>query len=174
MDLRALNRQALDVNLELIATIRPDQYELRTPCAKWNIGELLQHLVDSTYGFAGQPADGSYADAAEAVTRKFNSDGYLDEVADFGTFGKLPGSVKVGVHLVDTVVHAWDLNRALGRPADLDPVLAQAALKLAERLPDTPQVRGPEAAFNHPVQIADDASLTDRLIAMSGRTPTWA
>jgi uncharacterized protein (TIGR03083 family) len=173
MDLRALDRKALDVTLDLIATIRPEQYELRTPCHRWNIGELLDHMTEATFGFAEKPNEGTYEQAATAVTETFGRDGYLEELKEFGRFGQLPGKMKIRMHLVDTVVHAWDLNKALGRPADLDPELAEAALAITSRLPDTPEIRGPEAPFGHPVPIADTASLTDRLIAMTGRSPAW-
>ncbi|GLZ32467.1 TIGR03086 family protein [Lentzea sp. NBRC 105346] len=173
MDLLALDRKALDVNLKLIATIDESQYDLRTPCDKWTIGQLLDHLKESTFGFAQLPNEGTYADAADAVTQTFGKPGYLDELMEFASFGQMPGRWKVASHLVDTVVHAWDLNKALGRPADLDEELAAAALKIAERLPDTPAVRGPDAAFHYPVETPNTATLTDRLVAVTGRKPNW-
>jgi uncharacterized protein (TIGR03083 family) len=173
MDLRELDRRALDVNLDLIATIEPAQYGLTTPCDRWTIGDLLQHLIDATYNFAGG-GEGDYRAAADAVTRTFTRDGFLDEVSEFGRFGPMRGKVKVATHLVDTVVHAWDLNKALGRDSELDPELAAAALRIAERLPDAPGVRGPDAAFHERIPVPDNASLTDRLVAVCGRSPGWS
>lgn len=174
MDLIALDRKALDINLALIKTIEEDQCGLRTPCDKWNVGELLQHLTDSTWSFAGLKNEGGYPQAADAAIETFSADGYLDKPVDFGTFGEMPGRWKVASHLVDTVVHTWDLQKALNLQVNLDEELAAAALKIVERMPNTPATRGPDAAFHDAVPIADTATLTDRLIALSGRSPAWA
>jgi uncharacterized protein (TIGR03086 family) len=75
---------------------------------------------------------------------------------------------------VDNLVHAWDLCRAIGIDSTLDPEFATAAYRMARHYPTTPDVRGPGAAFAMPVDVPQDAPITDRLVGLLGRSPDWA
>jgi uncharacterized protein (TIGR03086 family) len=185
MDLLELHRRAVDGVVRLVASIGEDRLDLPTPCPDWIVRDLLQHLVDATLGFVGgtegldatvhrpvgDDPSGAFAAACEMAVTAFGSPGLLEREVRFPGFGRVPGRVLVGGHLVDVLVHRWDLARAIGAPAELDEDLATAALRIAGRYPDDPVVRGPGAAFGHPVPVPEDASPTDRLVAFLGRVP---
>ncbi|MBW4719722.1 TIGR03086 family metal-binding protein [Saccharothrix obliqua] len=185
MDLLDLDRAAVDRNLELLATLEPGHYDLPTPCAGWTVRDLVRHLADMAVAFdagarlaaprATVTADlrASYAAANELVTEAFHAEGFLDREAELPGFGAYPGRSLVAAHFVDNVVHSWDLNRALGRDAEVPAEFALAAHEIAARYPDTPAVRGPGAAFAPEVAARADATPTDRLVALLGRTPDW-
>jgi uncharacterized protein (TIGR03086 family) len=185
MDLLDLNRSALDLNLELWADVGEDQLDLPTPCAGWTVYELMRHQVETTLSFTAAalgtkpaaPADDdmrtAYRAAADAATAAFRQDGFLDRTTEFPGFGPRRGRDLVAAHFVDNLVHAWDLRRALGADATLDPDLATAAHRMALHYPTTPDVRGPGGAFAHPVEVPEDAPITDRLVGLLGRSPTW-
>jgi uncharacterized protein (TIGR03086 family) len=66
-------------------------------------------------------------------------------------------------------VHAWDLARAIGYDAPLDPDVAERALAfMGTALTD--DMRG--AAFAPAVPVADDAPAYERLAAFAGRAMT--
>lgn len=185
MELLDLNRSALDLTLKLWADLGEEHLDLPTPCAGWTVYELMRHQVESTLSFAAgalgtapaEPASDdmlvAYRVAGDAATEAFHADGFLDRTAEFPGFGPRRGRDLVAAHFVDNLVHAWDLCRALGVDATLDPEPAEAAYRMALRYPTTPDVRGPGGAFAHPVPVPDDAPITDRLVGLLGRSPTW-
>ncbi|MFI9810643.1 TIGR03086 family metal-binding protein [Saccharothrix variisporea] len=186
MDLLDLNRAAIDLNVTLYGKLEPHHYDLRTPCAGWTVRDLLQHQVDATLKFdagargtarapqAGDDLVAAYVAASERVTEAFRADGVLDEPREFPGFGTRPGRDLVAAHFVDNLVHAWDLAKAVGFDATLDEEMALAAYKMARHYPSTPEVRGPGAAFGLPVDVPEDAPLTDRLVGLLGRKPDWS
>ncbi|MBB5958947.1 uncharacterized protein (TIGR03086 family) [Saccharothrix tamanrassetensis] len=186
MDLLDLNRAAIDANIVLTGKLTPGDFDLVTPCTGWTVRDLLQHQVDMSLKFdagarggevraqADQDLVAAYAVASDQVTESFRANGFLDREAEFPGFGTRPGSNLVAAHFVDNLVHSWDLRRALGLDGTLDDELALAAYKMARRYPSTPDVRGPGAAFGLPVDVAEDASITDRLVGLLGRSPDWS
>ncbi|MEU4445071.1 TIGR03086 family metal-binding protein [Actinosynnema sp. NPDC050801] len=186
MDLLDLNRSALDLNLKLMAELDEAHLDLATPCAGWTVYELLRHQVEMTLSFTAAirhadveaPADDdmltAYRAATDAATEAFRAEGVLERDAEFPGYGRRPGRDLVAGHFVDNLVHAWDLSRAIGVDSTLDPELATAAYRMARHYPTTPDVRGPGGAFAMPVPVPEDAPVTDRLVALLGRAPTWS
>ncbi|MEV0677226.1 TIGR03086 family metal-binding protein [Actinosynnema sp. NPDC050436] len=185
MDLLELDRTAIDRNTALLAALEPEQLDLPSPCAGWTVRDVARHLVDMSIQFdvgahGGKPRTGisddlvaSYATASDLVTESFRADGFLDRRAVLPGFGEHPGRNLIGAHFVDTVVHWWDIKRALGGDSALDDDLALVAYKVARRYPDTPGMRGPGAAFGPALDVAEDAPVTDKLVALLGRSPDW-
>ncbi|MFD1147020.1 TIGR03086 family metal-binding protein [Saccharothrix hoggarensis] len=186
MDLLDLNRSALDLNLKLWADLDEAHLDLPTPCAGWTVYELLRHQVESTLSFTAavtgapvaEPASDdmltAYRAASDAVTEAFRGDGVLERVMEFPGYGLRPGKSLVAAHFVDNLVHAWDLCRAIGVDSTLDTEPATAAYRMARYYPTTPDVRGPGAAFALPVDVPEDAPITDRLVGLLGRSPNWS
>ncbi|CAL9656058.1 putative protein [Actinosynnema sp. ALI-1.44] len=185
MDLLDLNRAALDLNARLYRELEPRHFDLPTPCAGWTVRDLLRHQVDSTLKFdaaareahpappAGDDLVEAYLAAGDRVTEAFRAAGFLDKPSVFPGFGPQPGRSLVAGHFVDNLVHAWDLAKAVGFDPTLDEGMASAAFRMASRYPSTPDVRGPGAAFGLPVDVPEDAPLTDRLVGLLGREPDW-
>ena len=65
-------------------------------------------------------------------------------------------------------MHAWDLAQAVDPGRALDPVVAERALAAMQQ-GLTPENRA--GVFGPAVEVADDASVHDRLAAWAGRTP---
>jgi uncharacterized protein (TIGR03086 family) len=77
----------------------------------------------------------------------------------------------MGLAAGDQFVHGWDLARAIGYDAELDPELAEVLLGLARMsVPD--ENRGPDglAPFGPIVLAPADARPADRLAAFLGRS----
>ena len=70
---------------------------------------------------------------------------------------------------MDALIHTWDLATATGQDASLDPELVDACIAMF--LPDMPE-RGRASGLVGPaVDVPDDASPQDRLLAAMGRRP---
>lgn len=161
---------ALDQAGELLAGVGPGDLDRPTPCDDWTVRDLGGHLAASpgrflamTHGESvdwGAPPDIPLdrwatqfrADAAALLT---HWESQADPAgADFTT--------------AELAVHAWDLAQAVDPDRSLDPVVAERALA-AMRQGLTPENRA--GVFDPEVEVAEDASVHDRLAAWAGRTP---
>ncbi|MEV5977707.1 TIGR03086 family metal-binding protein [Streptomyces sp. NPDC052114] len=189
--LLALDRVAVQESLRVLAAARDAaDWERPTPCAGWTLRRLVAHMTAQHHGFAaaargvgadrtywieqdlgGDPRE-RYAESVRHVLAAFAEDGAAERsftLPELG--GAFPGRVAVGFHLVDHVVHGWDVARSLGVPLDLPGEVVDAALAVARRVPAGPEHRGPGAAFAPPVPVPEGASPLDETLALLGRTP---
>ena len=192
MDIRGLDRRALELTGEVISRVKPEHVRLATPCPDWTLYGLLRHLVSQNQGFAasargageawavwhdGDLADdpaGAYAASADEVTAAFAEDGVLERrfaLPEVGEGFAVHGRVAIGFHLLDYVVHAWDVAVTIGARWEPAGELTDAALRVATRVPD--EGRGAGAAFRRRIAVGDDAAPGDRLLALLGRDPSW-
>ena len=86
----------------------------------------------------------SYDAAVRAALDAFGAPGALERLITL-PFGEFPGAFLLGILTQDQFVHGWDLARATGQPADLDPGLA-AELLASARTVITDAFRGPDGA----------------------------
>jgi uncharacterized protein (TIGR03086 family) len=192
-DLRACHREATEVARAVVGAV--GDLRLATPCAGWDLGRLLAHMTGQNHGFAasarGETADlGIWADrpvgAAPATVFGASADAVLDAFADPGADerglwlpeiragGIFPSSVAIGFHLVDTVVHAWDVAKSLGAEVEFSPEVLAAALRPALAVPDGDARLRDGAAFAPAVGAGEQAATLDRVLAALGRDPQWA
>jgi uncharacterized protein (TIGR03086 family) len=170
----------------VLTRVRPGQLSAATPCASWDVRALINHFV-GTPGWAaaavrtgdGTPAPdrdyaagdylASYDAAVRAALDAFAAPGALERLITL-PFGEFPGAVLLGILAQDQFVHGWDLARATGQPADLDPGLA-AELLASARTVITDAFRGPDGAalFGPARPPAPAAGAADRLAAFLGR-----
>jgi uncharacterized protein (TIGR03086 family) len=164
-----------------------------TPCAGWTVADLLAHCTVQQRGFAraaaGEhtsiadwqpiPAEdpvAAYRAACPEVTDAFAALTAPDAPMHLPEIGPapFPARLAVGFHLVDNVVHAWDLAAALGQPVSFDEDVLAAALEVARAVPDDKRRGRPGAAFarRRPVPPATDP-LGETLLLL-GRNPHWA
>ncbi|GAB3812003.1 TIGR03086 family metal-binding protein [Micromonospora zhanjiangensis] len=193
-DLRDLDRRAVRASVDVLTGAAGLDLTRPTPCAGWNLGELLAHMTVQHHGFAaaaeGNGADpavwrpappgadpvGAYVAAADRVVTAFADPAVpertlvLPEISDRLTF---PAAQAIGFHFIDYVVHGWDLARALGRPYELDPELAPAALAVARQVPDGERRLRPGASFAPGLPVSPDAPVLDQILALLGRSPAW-
>lgn len=192
-DLRELHRRVMDVSTSVVAQVRPDQLDLRTPCSAWDLGQLLAHMIGQNHGFAavadGETSDRSvwavrpvvddpakeYAASAERVVSAFAADDlyerefWLPEIRGGVT---LPAETGVSFHFIDYVVHSWDVARAIDVPVSFEDDVLAAALPIAEAVPDGANRTAPGAAFQ-PRLAVNPAETFDRVLALLGRSSAW-
>ncbi|MFE7193853.1 TIGR03086 family metal-binding protein [Kitasatospora sp. NPDC057541] len=185
-DPRPLYLLALDQLEKLLAEVRPEDLDRSTPCAEYDLRALLGHVVGGIHRFAytgegglsldvaaatgGVPDDGWPAALGRArarVTAAWAEDTKLDRPTSV-PWGEVSGRDAVGGYLLETVIHSWDIARALGTGLPLDERLGETALAIA-RVALPAERRGGGVPFA-PVQPApDDADVYTRLAAHSGR-----
>ena len=164
----------------IIAGVRAEQYDDRTPCEEWTVHDLLEHMVGVVAGLgaaaAGSPAGeftlgpdpaAQFQEASVAALAAWRTPDVLDRIVDGGA-GPMPGRVLAGINLLDTATHSWDLATATGQPASLPEEVANAALE-ASRATISPDIR--PGRFGPEVAVPAGAAPTERLVAFLGRTP---
>jgi uncharacterized protein (TIGR03086 family) len=83
------------------------------------------------------------------------------------TRGSVPAVEYLEEMALDLVVHAWDLGTAIGYPEPLPEAAVAAIYPLAQAIVD----RTPAGMFARPAEVSADASVIDRLVALTGRRP---
>ncbi|MDR0345232.1 MAG: TIGR03086 family protein, partial [Nocardiopsaceae bacterium] len=185
----ALLERALGQTADVIAAIRPDQSGLATPCPDWDVRELVRHLTGQglrnfLVRARGETADWqaptgelgedwaaefrSRADELMAVWRAAD----LDQPVAMPGGGQVPLSSRADQQITELAVHGWDLARATGQRAELDPAVAEHALAWSRHML-RPEFRGPGKAFGAEVPVSPDAPAYQRLAAWFGRDPGW-
>jgi len=193
MDIVATLQDQAARTTELVRSVQPDQLQLATPCAAWKIRDLLNHLC-MVAQFCARVAEGERAepeyetdfigdDPARAYER------WRDEMLEacsapdlpsrsvFWVGNEMPGAVVLALALMDTVVHRWDLARALGVEPVIDPEAASFVLEQVRRwVPDELRASAPDQTtgsvpIGPVVEVPDDAPPVDQLLAFLGRTP---
>jgi uncharacterized protein (TIGR03086 family) len=85
----------------------------------------------------------------------------------------LPGGQAGHVAMNELVVHGWDVSRAIGRPYDAGADEIEACLAFVAPSVEQSGGQGVPGLFGPAVDVSGDASALDRLIAMTGRDPSW-
>jgi uncharacterized protein (TIGR03086 family) len=168
-----------------VAGIDRGQFGEPTPCADWNVEELLNHVVSGNWWaselargatiegvgsrldgdqLGGDPLD-AYDRSAEAAAAAFDAPGALDAPCAV-SYGPVPGSVYAGHRFIDILIHGWDLAAATGQDRRLDPALVDACW--AEVQPQVEVIRG-SGMFGEEITILPDADAQTRLLAELGR-----
>ncbi|MEV6963475.1 TIGR03086 family metal-binding protein [Hamadaea sp. NPDC051192] len=175
----------IDKTTALVAGVQPGQGALPTPCPDYDVAALTDHLVGwlrmfavraagldfhddpNSYRCGVDPAAEFAAAGAQAVTA-FQG-GAADRPLRMAS-SELPGSMVLGMMLIEYVGHGWDLAIATGQPVPYTEPEAQAALDAARGML-APAYRGPGKTFGYEVDVSADASAVDRLVAFIGRNP---
>jgi uncharacterized protein (TIGR03086 family) len=189
-DLQSDPRQALARTQAWVAGlldgIRRDQLALPTPCAEFDVAQLVGHL----YGVAerveamghGRPASSvpAFVDAlpddlalgyrrrAERSQAAWADDATLSRVV-VAPFGPLPGTEVLGVYVSEQLTHGWDLAVATGQPAEAAAELVALGERSIRAVLD-PIPRGGPVPFGPAVAPAPGAGPTEQLAAYLGRS----
>ncbi|MBW3619373.1 MAG: TIGR03086 family protein [Actinobacteria bacterium] len=186
MDPIALHQRGVDVSDRLVRGIADDRWSAPTPCADWDVRDLVAHLVDE-HAWVPPLLDGRtvaevgevdaelgddpvarHAEVAAAAQAAVVAPGALGRTVHL-SFGDVPGSFYVLQRVADLVIHSWDLAVATDQALDLDDELVQAAWD-ATAPHVTPEVRA-AGIFGPEVPVPEDAPLLDRLLGLTGRDP---
>ncbi|MGI9601030.1 MAG: TIGR03086 family metal-binding protein [Acidimicrobiales bacterium] len=177
--------QAVAATRSVLAGVQADQLDADTPCAAWDVSELINHIVGGQHfflaGMTGTPPTGgdtdyaagdyvaAFDEATGAALAAFAEEGALQRTVSL-PFGDMPGMAVMGLASTDTFQHGWDLAKATGQSTDLAPELAGSLLQQS-KMAIQDSFRGPEGAPFGPEQsCADDACKADQLAAFLGRS----
>lgn len=177
---------------QLLERITDDQLDAPTPCERYTLGDLVDHVSGLSLAFTaaarqelGAGAGGPSADAsrlpddwrtvvparlADLADAWRKPDAWQGMTQAGGV--DLPGDVAGMVALTEVIVHGWDLARSSGQPFDCDRASLEACLThvAAVAASDPSELEG---LFGPAVAVPADAPLVDRIAALSGRDPLW-
>lgn len=123
----------------VLRTVSPEQWGLPTPCPEWDVRRLVNHMARGDLNYAGlagggtgseflrlRDADalgddpvGAYARSVRECAGAFARTGALEQVLDH-PLGPVSGRQALAVRTTDSVVHTWDLARAIGADETAD------------------------------------------------------
>ena len=193
MDVVSLLTDQADRTSKAVRDVRPDQFELPTPCTGWDVRRLINHLC-MTSQFCARVA------AGEKVEPDYETDFVGDDPADaydrwkdemlvacaapglgertvHMPIGDVPGAVVLALALMDTVVHRWDLTRAVGADPHISADAAGALLEqIRPMIPEAMRAPTPDATtgqipFGPQVDVPEGAPAIDQLMGFLGRAP---
>jgi uncharacterized protein (TIGR03086 family) len=176
--------QALQGTLAILTKVRFEDLDAPTPCTSWNVRALINHFVGTARWWAATiSGDGgvtetdyaagdfvaAYQESIRTAVTAFEADGALARTIRL-PFGEFPGAVLLNLATMEQFTHGWDLARAIGRSADLDPGPAAGLLSQA-RLAISDAFRGPDgqALFGPAREAPAGAGPADQLAAFLGR-----
>jgi uncharacterized protein (TIGR03086 family) len=174
MDMVDRHRRALDVTTSLVRDLTDDQLGRPSPCAGWDLRALLEHMVGQNHGFADAVSSGADVPVAGFAPRAYSVAAWEESAARVSAaFADAPGEREVllveispeqrfpvalvlGFHLLDTVVHSWDVATSVGREFRPDDETAGIVCEMAAAVPAGPAREAPGAAFAPPVDVPGD------------------
>ncbi|MEE9284239.1 MAG: TIGR03086 family metal-binding protein [Dehalococcoidia bacterium] len=172
-----LYQAAVAQTRKFVAGVQREQMSASTPCAEWNVQQLLDH-VTQTSGIlvsalaGGKPAAASnlsaleaYDAATSAAVQAAKTPGALEKTVK-GPMGEMPGGRLVGIIFSDNLIHGWDLAKATGQDTTLDPKLVDICCSMLEPVIEGARSMG---AFGPEVQTPADASAQAKFLGMTGR-----
>jgi uncharacterized protein (TIGR03086 family) len=177
--------RAMESTRGYIDAVNADQWEASTPCSEWDVKQVANHIIGEnlwatelfagkTIGEVGDRLDGdltgadpaaAYAASVAAATPVVSTAAAMEATCHL-SFGDYSGSDYAAQLFMDLLVHGWDIAKATGQPARLDPDLVQACLPIAEQL--TTQFRS-AGVFGENLSIDAGADPQTRLLALVGR-----
>jgi uncharacterized protein (TIGR03086 family) len=158
-----------------------------TPCAAWDLGQLLEHVSESlaalhegmVTGWVGvgaleetvqDPPAGLVTTLRHRADRLLGASGAVSGRSRVIAIADrcLDGDTVQAVGAVEMAVHGWDIARGCGCHRPIPPSLAIAILEVVP-LVVTDETR--YAHFAAPLAVSAHASPSDRLVAALGRNP---
>lgn len=188
--LRQFHRDAAEALDRRVLELPADRLISLTPCADWSVADLLAHHQGQNHGFALAVEQG------DAPTETFDPQTFDPEewqaasarlLAAFagvqdpdgpvvlrvdGADRAIPAQTILVMHLIDTVIHHWDLAAALGIDFTPDEAAIEVTWELLAGIPDGPPRGNPGAPFGA-VVTTEDTNRWHQALAFSGRDPGW-
>jgi uncharacterized protein (TIGR03086 family) len=168
----------------LVAGVRDEQLAQATPCAEFQVRDLLNHLFQVTRNFqlVADRKDVDWTLTPDALTGDWRQ-AFAGDARTMVTAWSHPQAldgVSPGMGLpqrtlglmmvVDLVVHGWDLALATGQPYQADELLLPATAEFLDTMGDMGRKMG---AFGPAVPAGPGAGRFGQLLALTGRDPGW-
>jgi len=170
-----------------VAGVAADGWELPTPCAAWNVTQVLQHAALDQLAWASSlsgtamPGENPFApsgqlDSAPLAYAEQALDGSVHAWTAISTElvptplpqGEMAPSQAAGAAALDAAIHAWDIAVATGQGSPLTPELAQLLQPVAASIVEPLRQYGAYAAALPP---APGAGAAAALLCYLGRQP---
>ncbi|MCZ4099998.1 TIGR03086 family protein [Streptomyces sp. So13.3] len=180
---------------DLLSAIPDEQLTAPTPCAKYTLGDLLDHVDGLSHAFliaarktplseGSQPpspdASRLGADWRTRIPEQLTTlaEAWRDPAAWEGMTEvggvTMPAGMIGRVGLNELTIHGWDIARATGQPFSADVQTLEGCREFVEPLAAPGQSPARQGIFGPAVAIPSDAPLLDRIVALTGRDPAWA
>ncbi|WP_249997970.1 TIGR03086 family metal-binding protein [Actinoplanes sp. M2I2] len=173
---------AAERTVPIVRGIRDDQLGDSTPCAEFQVRDLLNHLFQvvvnfqaaarkeamdfsSTPDFLAEGWRDRFAAETDRLIAAWSDPAALDGISP--GMG-MPQPMVGNLALTDLTVHGWDLATATGQPYRPAEAAVEALLPFVEQMAPTGRTMG---VFGAEAQAPADAEMFERLLAISGRTP---
>lgn len=165
-----------------VALLSDDALSYPTPCDGWTVADLVRHMneqheqiIGPVLGPFGAADEDPRSDFALIAARWIAAVQADDDIEVPKVRKRLPVGSVIDIHLVDMLVHRWDLARAQHLTAHVPDVLADLALPIARSItqPGSP-LTGPDGVYDAPRAEAPASPAIDNLAALLGRDPQWS
>ena len=171
----------------LVEATPDSDLEKPTPCARYTVADLLDHIGGSALAFTAaavkRPLEGGPSgnganlgpDWRTRIPRQLTelAEAWRDPTAWTGMTAAggvdLPGDVAGVVALDELVIHGWDLAKAIGQPAGYDGPGLDAVFDMVRHF----RASGAEGLFGPELAVPADAPILDRILGAAGRDPGW-
>jgi uncharacterized protein (TIGR03086 family) len=188
MDAIELYQRATHEWTTRVRQVRADQWSARTPCSKWDVRTLVNHVVGeqrwlpplmagATLDEVGDRFDGDLLGAdpvAAAAAAASEADAAVPDAVENKrtvhlSYGESPADEYARGVAADQLIHAWDLAAAIGADRRLDPELVEAVAEWYGPNEEAYRASGEIAAR---VEVnGDDPQAA--LLGAFGRDPAW-
>ncbi|WP_203567702.1 maleylpyruvate isomerase N-terminal domain-containing protein [Aestuariimicrobium ganziense] len=162
-------------------------WDAPTPVKEWRARDIIGHLTSWFPGFLHAmevdfPDVAAGEDDPAGVWPGFSSQvqDMLDDPERAGAMVTPPGQddgqqvpleqVIAQYYISDVAMHSWDLARASGQEANLDPGMVEGMANGMTAMKDTLAASG---QFGTPVVLDESRPAIARLVAIIGRDPQW-
>ncbi len=175
---------------KVMSGVQPSQLSGPTPCSQFDVKALANHMAGLAVGseraakklepmappdpmpdLVGDNPGSAYGPLVDATVAAWSEQGAFEGQTHFGS-GEMPAQMAGAITLMEIAVHGWDLAAATGQTYTMEPDVAEAVRQTVSQLA-SPEARE-NGAFGAEVQVGEDASAQDRLLALSGRDPNWS
>jgi uncharacterized protein (TIGR03086 family) len=153
------------------------QLDRETPCDKWDVRSLLNHMLDTQRYFTGaargeaasppSPAPPNLLGVDPVATFEMSRSDLMEAFREPGAIEKTGPAL--GIACADQLLHGWDLAKATGQDATMPEGLPVVAYEMIHGRFSDEQRQG---VFKPAVKVAPGASAQDKLLAYTGRDPS--
>jgi uncharacterized protein (TIGR03086 family) len=163
----------------VVGGIRGDQLDHPTPCAKFTVRGVLDHMISgaATFAAAFRGVEPTQADTSDVLAsfgvaltdlaEAMHGPGALERTVQ-APFGEVPGATFARFLVLDGLVHGWDLATATGQPYEPPEALVAEADNFAHHAIEP--LRDGDT-FGPAIEVPPPATPIQRLAAFTGRQP---